>query len=179
MVDFLIPQIAAYTVALIFLIGFWQKISDIELFEISVDAYALLPQWALKGFTYGIVSLEATASLFLLRKETMQIGAILAIVLLIIVSVAIAINLLRGRNDIGCGCGGIEDEQKISWLLVIRNLIIIVFLMPVFLTTAERTLVLVDNLTLYLGALGIYGRYALANQIITNAPRLNKIQESP
>jgi hypothetical protein len=50
-------------------------------------------------------------------------GAMLAGTLFGVYSVAIAINLMRGRDRIDCGCGGLG--QELSWFLVGRNLLLI------------------------------------------------------
>lgn len=170
--DFIIAKIGAIAIAIIFLVGFLQKISDVEMFEVSVDAYDLLPAWAVKAASYGIIFIEGAAVILLLQDGTLKIGGILAVTLLSVVTIAVAANLLRGKTDIGCGCGGIEDEQKISWSLVTRNLLLVTLLLPIFLETTVRNLTLLDYCTLYFGAIAIYGLYALASQIITNAPRL-------
>ncbi len=174
--DFLIPKICAISVSIIFFVGFLQKISDLEMFKISVEAYDLLPSWATKPTSYGIVSMEGMAALLLLNDGTLKVGGVFAIALLSIVTAAVATNLLRGKDDIGCGCGGIEDEQKISWALVLRNLFLIGLLVPVFFETSLRKATLVDQVTLFCAGLAIYGLYALASQIITNAPRLRGLE---
>jgi hypothetical protein len=42
-------------------------------------------------------------------------------VLLCLFSIAIAINLSRGRSDISCHCAGILGNQKLSWWQLLRN----------------------------------------------------------
>ncbi len=37
---------------------------------------------------------------------------------------AVAINLLLGRNEIACGCFGSSSEQRLTWFIVIRNLVL-------------------------------------------------------
>lgn len=48
---------------------------------------------------------------------------LLGIGLLILFALAMAINLLRGRAHISCGCGRPELSQSLSWALVLRNLL--------------------------------------------------------
>lgn len=47
----------------------------------------------------------------------------LGIILLGLFALAMAINLLRGRAHISCGCGRPELSQSLSWILVVRNLL--------------------------------------------------------
>ncbi len=48
---------------------------------------------------------------------------LLGMALLALFALAMAINLLRGRAHISCGCGRPELSQSLSWALVIRNLL--------------------------------------------------------
>ncbi|MGO4119283.1 MauE/DoxX family redox-associated membrane protein, partial [Rhizobium ruizarguesonis] len=48
-----------------------------------------------------------------------------AFTLLVVYSVAITINLVRGRNEISCGCGGVLGTHNLSWKLVIRNIFLL------------------------------------------------------
>jgi hypothetical protein len=44
--------------------------------------------------------------------------------LLLAFAAAMAINLARGRSDIDCGCFIGVQKQRISWPLVVRNLVL-------------------------------------------------------
>ncbi|QWJ09315.1 hypothetical protein J5V76_28760 (plasmid) [Bacillus mycoides] len=47
--------------------------------------------------------------------------------LLTVYSLGVIINLLRGKSNISCGCGGSLESNHLSWPLIIRNLIFIIF----------------------------------------------------
>ncbi|MBT2187284.1 methylamine utilization protein MauE [Sphingobium sp. H33] len=51
------------------------------------------------------------------------VPALLGIALLGLFALAMAINILRGRSHISCGCGRPELSQSLSWTLVLRNLL--------------------------------------------------------
>tara|TARA_B100001250_G_C19378708_1_gene605254 strand:- start:73 stop:600 length:528 start_codon:yes stop_codon:yes gene_type:complete len=174
--DILFAKMVAFGVSLIFLIGFIQKIKDLELFRSSVEAYDLIPISLVKYAAYTIILTEGTTAILLMLDRTLVIGCILAASLLSIVTLAIAINLLRGNTDIGCGCGGIEDEQLISWSLALRNVILIVIISPIFFQESWRNLTVLDNFTLILGGSSVYGLYVLSSQLITNQPRLRGLK---
>ena len=174
--DFLFAKIITTAVAIIFIVGFWQKIKEMETFQISLDAYELIPTPGLKYSAFAIVLAEGLAATLLLMERTLLLGAILGSTLLSIVTLAVVINLLRGNTDIGCGCGGIEDEQPISWALVTRNLILITGLTSVFFAGSSRILAPLDFFTLAAGSITFYGLYVLSSQLITNLPRLRALK---
>ncbi|QSF35850.1 DoxX family membrane protein (plasmid) [Priestia megaterium] len=57
----------------------------------------------------------------------LEIVAIIgAVSLLFVYITAISINLLRGRTEISCGCGGVLGNHQLSWKLVVRNILLII-----------------------------------------------------
>lgn len=69
----------------------------------------------------GIPTLECAAGLGLVSGLMPEIAITLAIGLFALFSIAIFINLVKGRSDQSCHCGGILGDQRISWWLVARN----------------------------------------------------------
>lgn len=76
----------------------------------------------------------------LLPPAEMVIGALLLVgpfslvnaaasVLLLSFAVATAINLLRGRSHIHCGCGRLDLQQQLGWGAVLRNLLLAALLL--------------------------------------------------
>jgi hypothetical protein len=53
--------------------------------------------------------------------------------LLLSFSVAMGVNLRRGRKDLNCGCSGARQPQKISGRLILRNAILLLLSIPVML----------------------------------------------
>lgn len=64
-------------------------------------------------------------------------SVVLAIGLFAIFSGAIAINLLRGRHDLSCHCGGVIGDHLISWWLVGRNGLLMVCLLVLLITPPD------------------------------------------
>ena len=50
---------------------------------------------------------------------------VLAIALFVLFSYATVYNLLKGRNDLSCHCGGSLGNHRISWWLVGRNMLFV------------------------------------------------------
>ena len=71
-----------------------------------------------------LVPLAEVCAAVLMFTDLLQPGAAAAAALLFLMfGGAIAINLLRGRSYISCGCFGVAGEQRLSWAMVVRNLL--------------------------------------------------------
>lgn len=171
-----LPHMFAALLAIVFLGGAWQKLRDMGGFAMAVEQYRLLPpSWAMPA-AWALLAAEAVAGLLLLPLATRTAGAALALAVLAAVTLAVAINLLRGRHAIDCGCGGPEGGQHLSWGLVLRNGLLGLAAGLSLAAEAPRDLVWLDGLTLVAGTLALYGLYAAANQLMANRPRLMKLR---
>lgn len=175
-VDPALQQVAAAILALVLLTGAGYKLRDLSAFEIDVDNYALLPGALVRPVAWLLPGLEVLAGLMLVSDAVRAPGALLALALLAVVTAAVAINLVRGRTDVGCGCGGLEDEQPLSWALVARNALLALLALAALAGAAARPLTWIDYLTVACGALAGYGIYVAANQLIANRPRLARLR---
>ncbi len=171
-----LPHIAAALLAMVFLGGAGQKLRDADGFVMAVEQYRLLPEAWSPAAARGLVAAEIAAGLLLLPLATRAAGAALALAVLAMVTAAVAANLLRGRREIDCGCGGPEGGQHLSWGLVLRNGFLAAAALLAAAAEAPRELVWVDGLTVVAGALALYGLYAAANQLLANRPRLLKLR---
>ena len=98
------------------------KFSDLPAFEGALDAYRLAPFWSLPAAKFGFPIAEAAIAAALLIPASRPVGGLAGAGLLTLFALAMAINILRGRSEIDCGCGG--AAQSLSWGLVLRNLLI-------------------------------------------------------
>jgi uncharacterized protein (DUF58 family) len=55
---------------------------------------------------------------------SLRLLAVPAAALLMIFAAAMAINILRGRSHIDCGCGRSQLRQPLHWGMVVRNLLL-------------------------------------------------------
>lgn len=106
-------------IALLFLRAAWHKAHDYGRFLGFLADYRLVPELALGVFGRTLIGLEFVVVGCLLWPSATIYGAMGACALLGLYALAMAINLLRGRTLIECGCGG--SGQPLSWLLVVRN----------------------------------------------------------
>lgn len=99
------------------------KVTDFAGFRQTVADYRLIPDILIAPAAAALAVAEMASVVLLLVPGTVSIGAATAAVLLAFYGSAMAINLLRGRTSIDCGCGG--PGQSISWILVGRNVMLI------------------------------------------------------
>jgi hypothetical protein len=92
-------------------------------FAATLAEYHILPARWSAAATVLIALLEGIAILAVILPDRRQQGAVLAAGLFMVYAAAMAVNLLRGRDHIDCGCGG--ARQPLSWFLVGRNLVLI------------------------------------------------------
>lgn len=90
----------------------------------AISAYRLVPALLLTPLSYGLPLVELLVALLLLLPAAMMLGAALCSALLLLFAAGMAINLMKGRRDIDCGCGG--RPTPISWGKVGRNLLLAV-----------------------------------------------------
>lgn len=111
--------VAAGTLVCVFLRGAAHKFFDFTWFSHILAEYRILPAGVAVPAAGLLMGLELAVSLGLVVPQTRSIAALAAAGLLLLYAAAMAINLLRGRSRINCGCGG--AGQGISWFLVGRN----------------------------------------------------------
>lgn len=80
---------------------------------------------------------EILSGLGLITGLLLNPAILLGISLLIVFSAAITINLVRGRTDLSCHCGGAIGDHRISWWLVGRNGILIIGLLFLLVTPVD------------------------------------------
>ncbi len=170
MVDPLLQWIVALGLALLFAGAAWHKRSAPAHFRAQLGAYELLPEPLLKPAAAMLPWLELATALGLVIVPLRSGAGAAALILLLAYAAGMLVNLLRGRRDIDCGCGG--PAQPLSYGLVLRNLILAggaaVLLMP----AAQRAIGMADMLLLgaLLALLSL--TYAAVGQIFSNAGAL-------
>jgi hypothetical protein len=119
----MLASIATGLICLVLARALLHKLTARIEFQATLSEYRILPAgWSTAAAIVLLVS-EAVALAAIITPAYRQDGAVLAGGLFGLYSVAIAINLLRGRDRIDCGCGG--AGQQLSWFLVARNLLLI------------------------------------------------------
>lgn len=159
----------ASALAVVLIVGGWQKLREPDVFAAAVQNYRLLPDAFVPPLARLLPLLEMLAGGLLLFPASCESGGVLAAGLLVLVTGAVVLNLLRGRREIDCGCGGISG-QPLSWALVARNGVLLLLTLPASLQGEGRSLFLEDYFTLGGGVLALVGLYLCTNQLLSNAP---------
>ena len=108
-----------------FVYAAWDKVLNPYAFAVSVRAYEIVP-FALSNFCALAISWgEIIAGLMLVLGILTRKAAGAIFVLLAVFVVAIATTVVRGMV-IDCGCFGAEGGASTSWLLIVRNLALLV-----------------------------------------------------
>ncbi len=110
---------ARWALAFVFLFAVIHKLKAPAVFTTTLKNYRLLPERLLTPSSYAIIALEFLAVAGLLANS--RLGTVVAAALLAVYSLAISVNLVRGRLDIDCGCSGPAIRQTLNAWLVVRN----------------------------------------------------------
>jgi hypothetical protein len=124
------------------------KLADLPRFRAALAGYRLLPEALVTPATAIVIGLEMLATAMLVMPSWRAQGALLAAGLLMVYAFALGLNLLRGRTRIDCGCLGFGRAERISWWIVVRNLVLVGCALIAALPPASRALGALDLLTI-------------------------------
>jgi hypothetical protein len=119
-------------VALVLMISGGTKLVGLRRFVVVVRNFQLCPARLAQPVAYSLPCLELLTSLALLSEWSPRLAGLLAAGLFLLFGAAVAINLLRGRREIDCGCFGSSHRSRgLTWGLVGRNLLLAVSMLAV------------------------------------------------
>ena len=104
---------------LLCLAGF-TKLADREAFRTAVSEYRVLPSALERPFAASLPLVELTLGVLLLTGLGTVIAASLAVPVFLSFSMAIGVNMVRGR-DLDCHCFGSVQSEPIGWPAIIRS----------------------------------------------------------
>ena len=160
-------DLLAYGVALLLVAGAATKLHDRADFALAVEAYEIVPERLAGRFALAFAILELAAGLLLLPAAGRPYGAVLTVGVVGTATLAVIVNLRRGRRMIDCGCGGVSGRQPISWWLVGRN----IGLLALLLAAPALAPVGLDLAATLLGAVVFVLMYAATDQLLANGLR--------
>ena len=105
----------------VFLASCIDKYLHWERFSQALGAYRLVPERLVMVACGVVVALESAIGIALLCGIANSQAAIAGAALLCAFALGMAINLLRGRRNIDCGCAVGAAAQQLEWKLVVRN----------------------------------------------------------
>jgi hypothetical protein len=172
MLDPLVALIISISFGLMFLLASVHKLTGFRQFRAVLAEYQVVPGVLVPIAAPVIPALEIALGLGWLFFSDVRVVALATIGLLVLYTSAIAINLLRGRVHISCGCGfgkSTQGEEALSWGLVVRNAGLFIAALAATLPETFRPLGVVDYVTLVAALLAIVMLFAAGNQLIRNA----------
>lgn len=107
--------------ALVLLLSVAPKLREPDRFHGAIDAYRLVPAAWGRAVALAFIGAEALAVLLLALMPLQAASSLAAMGVAGVATGAVAINVLRGRRDIRCGCGGADDSMPLSGGLLWRN----------------------------------------------------------
>lgn len=110
--------------ALLFAGAAYSKLRHQEEFHGVVRNFRLMPEWLATPFAKVLPWLEIAIAVGLMVDASVPFAAAGASILLVAFAIAIGINVARGRKAIDCGCFRTGYKQSLSWLLVLRNVVL-------------------------------------------------------
>lgn len=155
------------------------KLRDLHAFRVALGDYQLVP-WALTGLVApALVAAEAGTAALLLSPLARPAGFAAAATLLSLYSLAIAVNLVRGRRDLDCGCFGPALHVRLGGGLLARNGALIAAALAGLAPPAPRALGALDLATIA-GALAFLAlANAAATRLLAAAPPAGPLAEPP
>lgn len=169
-VDPIFVQLSAGFVAFVWISSALPKLSSLSRHRLTVEGYGLLPSGLVPVFSFVQPALELSLGLAVLLPAARVPAAWSSLGLLSVYSLAIGINLARGRRDIDCGCSGPAARQELTEGLVLRNIALIAICAVAALPVASRNWGWIDFATLSFGIVGMVMAYTAANYILAQAP---------
>jgi uncharacterized membrane protein YphA (DoxX/SURF4 family) len=115
---------ARFFLALVFIAAGASKLTQVQEFERAVTNYRLLPRRFSRPVAIWLPQAELGAGLLLALGVALVPTAYLIASLLLVFSTAVSINLLRGK-EMSCNCFGTSTPEKMTWLTVGRNLVLV------------------------------------------------------
>ncbi len=171
MLDPLVLKLVSIGFGLLLLLAAVHKLTELQKFRATLSAYEVLPAAFIAPASILVPSIEVLLGVAWLLALQPVFVALASAALLFGYTSAIAINLLRGRVHIDCGCGmasSAGSDQQLSWGLVLRNLVLIFAALTATMPASERTIGIIDYVTLIAGLLAIVLLYGAANQLLNN-----------
>jgi len=170
-IDPLLPTAIAFGFAVLFVAAAWHKLSARGRFEAILRDYRLLPEFLVRPVALLMPVVELTLALGWMSGLSTRVTALASAALLATYAFAMAINLMRGRVYIDCGCGfgaSAGEEPALSSSMVARNIILIGLALLPLVPATGRDLGITDFVVVLASVLTAILLYAGSGQLIKN-----------
>jgi hypothetical protein len=162
--------------ALLFATAAVHKLRDLPGFRATLAEYRVLPARIAPVAAAVVIGLEVAAAAALVAPIGAAPGALLAIAMLAAYTLAIAVNVARGRTDLDCGCLGPALRQPIGGAVLARNAILLAAALACLAPVGERSLGWVDAMTIVAAVATVAALYAASQQLLSTATGLAELR---
>ena len=177
LIDPAINIIAALILSYVFVLAGFHKCQAPEEFAATLNNYKILPERLNRQCVYLIPVVEIMTGIALLIPATAKPAALSAGLLLSVYIAAIGVNLLRGRRNIDCGCGGPAQKQTLSEWLLLRNGALLFLSFVAGCQVQQRPLLWFDWTVIILATMLGCLFYNIVNQLLVNKELLKTLRE--
>jgi hypothetical protein len=166
-------------IALLFATAGSHKLRGLSHFAEIVAAYRVLPPALARRIAWLVPCLELTIALALIWEPSRRPAVVAASGILIAYATAMAVNLVRGRRDLDCGCGTARARRPVAAWMIWRNSSLAAALGLAALPWSSRQLELPDFLTVMGGlAAGVMLYLAIDRLLGEVAPRAQTMRRT-
>ena len=176
MVDPVMLLVVVLSLALLWIVAAAHKLRGFAGFSVVLADYRLVPKRAAHACAVAVIAMELGLGTGLLIPAMRSFALAGSALLLVTYAAAIAVNLVRGRRFIDCGCMGPVGHQPLSGWLVARNLSLALLALAALLPVQGRALVWLDAVTVAAAIGSAALLYAAANRLIANGPDLARLR---
>jgi uncharacterized membrane protein YphA (DoxX/SURF4 family) len=141
------------SLAVLFAAAARHKLRGLPAFRATLEEYQVLPRPAVGPVANALPVVEALVAVALVVGSPTALGPGCALSLLFLYTLAITINLLRGRHWIDCGCLGRHNSRPLGPRLVARNALLMSVSVVAGLPPSGRELLWIDWVTI-VGSVG-------------------------
>jgi hypothetical protein len=149
------------------------KLRDPHAFRDTLERYELLPAAFVGPVGVALMGGELVIAFTVLF---LHVACIAGAAVLALYTVAIALNLARGRTDLGCGCMGPAASAPISGWLVLRNVVLLAAAVVASFPASSRALSWVDALTIAAATGSLVALWLAGEKMLALAPMLDRLR---
>jgi peroxiredoxin len=127
---------------ILFLFSAYTKLIDIPDFQKAIMKFAIIPDSYSSIASYVIPLLEFIIGIFIILNLYPMVTLRIALYLLTLFTSVILVKLFEGGNEISCGCFGALSSDKIDFITVLRNIILMIWVSIILYAYFQTKLVL-------------------------------------
>lgn len=169
-IDPVLQLAAALTLALVFGGSAASKMGAWEELEGVVRNFRILPGFLVPLVRWALPPAEVLLAVGVLVPGTRALAASGMAALLVLFAAALALNVVRGRVDIDCGCFRSALRQNLSWWLVLRNGVLVALAAACVPPVTGRDLGWADNFVVVTAACSLFVAYLSVGYVTLRRP---------